>query len=122
MTSPGPPLDLADIQGGILRAYGRSRATHFLLRAATTETARRAVAKLGPRVTPASRRRPETALNLSVTHGGLERLGVRRGLLDAFPEAFRTRPVDRAPLLGDLGAAPPSTGRRTSAPARCTWC
>ena len=107
MTSPAPALDLDDIQGGILRSHGRSRAAHLLLRTTSTQTAREVVAELGPRVTPASRRHPATAVNLAVTHPGFVRLGVRPEVLDAFPEAFRTPPADRAPLLGDLGASAP---------------
>ena len=107
MRSTPPTLDLADIQGGILKAHGRSRAAHFLVRTASTAAARGVVAELGPLVTPASGPRPETALNLAVTHRGFARLGVRPALLGAFPEAFRTPPADRAHLLGDLGTSAP---------------
>jgi deferrochelatase/peroxidase EfeB len=126
------PLDLADIQGNILRGYGFGYARHFALGIGDTAEARASARAFigsllpgapgkGPWVTTAEhwegRKKPWECLNLGVTFDGLAALGVPQAALDAFPEAFREGPATRAAKpdpdfprgvgLGDTGKSAP---------------
>jgi deferrochelatase/peroxidase EfeB len=126
------PVNLADIQGNILRGYRYDYARHFALGVGTgagdAGAARAFIGSLlpggesgdGPVVTSAEdwgRDKPTECLNLGVTHAGLTALGVPKQALDAFPEAFREGPAARAAAadpdfeesvgLGDVGDSAP---------------
>ncbi len=111
-------LDLADVQGTILRGYRVDHARHFVLEVADAGGARRFLqAVLGgdrqlPRITTAApwTTKPETFLNLGITYPGLVALGVAAGDLATFPRSFRLGATDptTAAKVGDVGASAPS--------------
>ncbi|WP_448581827.1 Dyp-type peroxidase [Thermaurantiacus sp.] len=110
-------LERGDIQGGILRAYGKRgypRARFLLFHVARAEAGRWFLEQLRPRVTPAldwaeggesvkpgQMTRPEVTLNLAFTFRGLEALGVPLRTLKGFPEAFADGMAQRDAVLGD---------------------
>ncbi len=103
-------LDLADIQGNVLRGFGFSRVRHFALAFGDPAAARQFVAGLlpgaggaCPQVTSAEHwhEKPRYTLNAGFTWAGLQALGVPAPILAAFPVAFQQGPAVRA------GAADP---------------
>jgi deferrochelatase/peroxidase EfeB len=119
------PLDLADIQGNILRGYAFPHARHFALGIGDAARAREFVRSLlpgesggGPELTTAEEwnEKPAECLNLGVTFAGLSALGVPPAVLATFPDAFQQGPAARASLnpdykrgvgLGDVGESAP---------------
>lgn len=113
------PLDLRDIQGNIVRAYGRygfPHARYFLFHFDDGAAGRRAVLDLLPLVTTAERwssapdgldragiERPKVALNLAFTWLGLLALEVPIATLIQFPPEFIEGMAARAPILSDIG-------------------
>ena len=111
-------LDLADIQGNILTAYGRlgfPKARFLLLTVRDPAAGRALVERLWPRVTTALRwpsskpnrpvgadpvPRPEVALNLAFTFRGLLALGVPTRTLRGMPDEFIDGMAARAAILG----------------------
>ena len=109
------PLDLRDIQGNIVRAYGRygfPHARYFLFHFDDGAAGRRAVLDLLPLVTTAERwssapdgldragiERPKVALNLAFTWLGLLALEVPIAPLIQFPPEVIEGMAARAPLL-----------------------
>jgi deferrochelatase/peroxidase EfeB len=119
-------LDLADIQGNVLRGFGYPRVRHFALGVGDAAAARQFLAGLlpgaegsCPQVTTAAhwREKPRYTLNAGFTWQGLEALGVPQQVLAAFPVAFQQGPAVRAGApdpdyadgvgLGDSGASAP---------------
>lgn len=115
-------LDLADIQGNILTAYGKQGFPkgRMLLFTVTSGRAGRAfVEKIRPKVTSALRwpsrkdvpedlaadlqmqQRPEVAINLAFTFPGLIALGVPSATLRGMPDEFIEGMEARAQILGD---------------------
>lgn len=112
-------LDLADIQGNILSAYGRlgfPKGRFLLLHVADGRAGRNVIDLLRRRVTTALRwpsshepyppgtiyqRRPEVALNLSFTFRGLLALGVPIRTLRGMPDEFIDGMAARADILCD---------------------
>lgn len=107
------PLDLADIQGNLLRGYRFGDARHFALKITGDGSgARRFLGDLvsgkrgaGPQITtdehwPTTDEnktiKPKYALNIGLTYEGLAALGLPQGTLDAFPDAFVQGPAVRA--------------------------
>lgn len=106
------PLDLADIQGTILRGYRVDHARHFVLEVADPEAARAWLGTIRPRITTAApwREKPAAMVNLGITTAGLSALGVPAATVAGFPEAFRrgaTAEKTRT-LVGDVGPSDPS--------------
>jgi Dyp-type peroxidase family len=128
-------LDLADIQGNILAAYGKlgfPKGRNILLRVDDTDKpgetgraaargARRFVRELIPLVTTSLRwddgpsytkaekyrvPRPQAKLNVAFTFYGLLALGVPTRTLSPFPDAFIDGMIRRAPMLGDDFSGP----------------
>ncbi len=105
------PIDLADVQGGILHGYRLPHAAHLPVETSSAEAARACLRRLlAADVTSGAR--PEeahgTTLNVAITFSGFTRLGLPHALLDRFPSAFRQEPRERARSLGDVGASDPS--------------
>jgi len=114
-------LDLADIQGNIVRAYGRFGfpfARYFLFHIPTTKAGRAFVQKIEPRLTTAERWQggpddpdqsgipvPRVTLNVGFTWKGLVALDVPISTLSGLPHEFIEGMVKRAPILGDEGAS-----------------
>jgi deferrochelatase/peroxidase EfeB len=119
------PLDLADIQGNILRGYAFPHARHFALGIGDPGKAAELVRSLlpgepgpGPKVTTAEEwnEKPAECLNVGVTFEGLKALGVPQPVLETFPDAFQQGSAARASVnpdytqgvgLGDIGASAP---------------
>lgn len=109
-------LDLADIQGNILRGYKHANGRHFALRINNGGQAR---AFLGDIIDPASGLpqittaahwgdlRPAYCLNIGITHAGLAALGIPGSILASFPDSFTQGPAVRAAGIGDDGPSSP---------------
>ncbi|MGK5110686.1 MULTISPECIES: Dyp-type peroxidase [unclassified Geodermatophilus] len=108
-------LDLADVQGLVVRGYTMPRARHLVLRVDSAPAARELLGSLvdggsrRPQVTTGTpwTEKPDCCLNLSVTHGGLRALGVPEESLASFPEEFAAGAVARAERVGDVGPSAP---------------
>jgi Dyp-type peroxidase family len=129
------PLDLADIQGFILRGYRMPMLRHFLLTIENPAQARRQLGRLvsgdesdAPQITTAEdwhvafapgpgdnptgtpRRKPDYCLNLGVTWPGLVALEIKERVpalsFKSFG-AFVEGAAHRAELVGDTGASSP---------------
>jgi Dyp-type peroxidase family len=100
-------LDLADIQGNILRGYGARfpHARYLFVRVTDPGAARRRLAELaGPLETAEEWEaddQPPFVLNVAISHAGLRALELPSGILDSFPCEFRAGMAARATLLGD---------------------
>ena len=108
-TAASPTLELADIQGGILRGYGYPFATYLMIRTTGDAAARAWLAGLTDEVTtaePWTSGKPEIAVNVAITATGLEALGVP---LSGFPDEFCNGMAERASRLGDEGPHAPGT-------------
>jgi hypothetical protein len=109
---PGNPgLELADIQGNVLRPYGFQQAQFLFARVDDAEAARPWLRRLADRVTsaaPWTDGKPDTTLNVRFTYAGLQAIGLPNEALASFPDAFREGMAARASLLGDVGANSPS--------------
>lgn len=112
-------MDLRDIQGNIVRAYGRygfPHARYFLFHIATPSAGRRFIADLLPKVTTSERwrdnpdgdtvsviDRPKVTLNVSLSWKGLQALDLPTQTLTRFPREFIDGMAARALILSDLG-------------------
>ena len=94
-------LDLADIQGNLLRGYRSALARHFALAVGDAGGARTFLAGLvsgdeasSPQVTTAQQwvSTPPYRLNVGLTWEGLGALGIAPDVLADFPTAFREGP------------------------------
>ena len=112
-------LDLADIQGNILTAYGRlgfPKARFLLLNVRDPKAGREFVERLRTRVTTALRwpsrkpdrptaavvvPRPDVTLNLAFTFRGLLALGVPTRTLRGMPDDYIDGMAARSPVLSD---------------------
>ncbi|HVU30066.1 MAG TPA: hypothetical protein VHE36_06680 [Sphingomicrobium sp.] len=118
---PGKPgaLELADIQGNVLSAYGKlgfPKARYLLINVKDAGAGREFVRWLYPMITTAVRwpsrkygsfgnarvERPKVAVNIAFTFWGLESLGVPIRVLDDFPDAFIEGMAHRGVILGDI--------------------
>ncbi|MFT7596404.1 MAG: Dyp-type peroxidase family [Paracoccaceae bacterium] len=113
------PLDLRDIQGNILRAYGRygyPHARYFLFHIGHAHGGRQLIRNLVPRVTTAERwanpndphngaviERPKTTLNLALTWTGLRALDLPTVTLSHLPREFIDGMARRSHILSDVG-------------------
>ena len=110
----GPPLDLGDIQGDILRAYGNDYdcTTYAFVKIECPPAQARAwFAELVDHVTTAAAwpegEKPATTLNVAVTATGLQALGVSDAVVGSFSHEFRDGMANRNALLGDVGPSEP---------------
>jgi Dyp-type peroxidase family len=110
--SDDPRLELADIQGEILRAYGNAydhTSYAFVHIDCPPEQARAWFSGLLGHVTTAETwaQKPLTTLNVALTASGLAALGVADAALGSFADEFRQGMAARADLLGDTGPSAP---------------
>ena len=104
-------IDLADIQGNVLRGYSHPTAAYIFLRIDDVPKAKALLDRMLPRITsgvPWADNPPATAIQVALTYSGLERVGVPAGILATFPDEFRQGMAARADLLGDQGASSPA--------------
>ena len=109
-------MDLADIQGDILRAYGNDydcTSYAFVRIECPPEQARAWFADLVDHVTTAEEwpagEKPVTTLNVAVTAPGLRALGVSERVVGSFSHEFRDGMANRSALLGDVGPSDPKS-------------
>lgn len=96
-----PALDLADVQGNILRGYRVEATAYAFLTVVDAPLARDWLGELADQVTSAERRPEEVAVNVGLTASGLARLGVPARRLAWLPQAFLEGMARRAGGLGD---------------------
>jgi deferrochelatase/peroxidase EfeB len=109
-------LDLADIQGIILRGYRLPKVRYFVLEVADRAPARKLLGALAsgsaacPQITTAQpwneSQPPNYCCNLGLTWPGLQALGLTDASFGSF-RAFREGAAARAELLGDTGRSAP---------------
>ena len=111
-----PGVDLADVQGNILRGYRMPHVRHLVLRVVDPAAARAGLGSLvdgtcPTQVTSAARwsrdRTPDDCLNVGITFAGLRALGVPPASLATFPDEFAEGMAARAAKLGDIGPSAP---------------
>jgi Dyp-type peroxidase family len=109
-------LDLADIQGNIVKAYGRYGfpvARHVLYHITNPESGRQFVAGIAPLVTTSvpwlkGSEIPTTAINIAFTYQGLRHLDIPDDTMHGFPDEFSMGMKARRDILGDVGPNHPS--------------
>jgi len=107
----GAAIDLADIQGDVLRGYTHPSAAYLFLRIEDPRRARALLARMLGQVAtaePWEGGTPATALHVAFTYAGLAALGVPAAVLDSFPPEFRDGMAARADRLGDRGPSAPA--------------
>jgi Dyp-type peroxidase family len=105
-------MDLADIQGNILRGYTYPTAAYIFLRIDDPAKGKALLSRMLSQIQtaePWDGDGPATATQVAFTYSGLERLGVPAEILASFPDEFRDGMAARAERLGDRGASAPST-------------
>jgi len=118
MTTARTQIDLRDLQGDILRAYGNDYDhTSYAFVQITCEPAqaRAWFSGLLDHVTtaePWKSGKPLTTLNVSVTATGLRALGVSEDVVNSFSKEFLENMCKRATRLGDVGVSAPATWER----------
>src|SRR3954471_20881828 len=105
-------IDLADIQGDVLRAYGNAYVctSYVFIRIGHGGDGRAWLRGLVDRVTTAApwmEGKPATTLNVAVTAAGLASLGLVPQVIKTFSAEFRVGMAARAGLLGDTLASDP---------------
>ncbi len=108
--STAAEVDLADIQGNVLRGYTHRAAAYLFLRIEDPGRARALLGRILPRVAtaePWQGQGPETPLVLAFTYAGLAALHLPDEVLRSFPDEFREGMAARADRLGDRGPSAP---------------
>jgi Dyp-type peroxidase family len=104
------PLELADVQGLVVRGYGTLPLARYLLGAVEDPAGARAwLGTLAERLDDARERPERTAVNLALTASGLTALGLPQAALAGFGQPFADGMTaeHRARLLGDEGGDAP---------------
>lgn len=104
-------LDLADIQGDVLRGYTYPSVSYIFLRIVDPERMRALMRRMLEQVStaePWESGPPPTALHAAFTYAGLEALELPDELLATFPDEFREGMAARAERLGDRGPSAPA--------------
>ena len=116
-------LDLYDIQGNIVKAYGRfqfTQARYIFYHVRDEDKGRAFIRAIGKYITssapwetsdfskPVDRDNiPDAATNIAFTYSGLKHLGLPRKSLQSFPAEFSMGMKDRWEILGDDGVSAP---------------
>ncbi|HEY5058403.1 MAG TPA: Dyp-type peroxidase [Gaiellaceae bacterium] len=103
-------VELADIQGNVLRGYTYPTAAYIFLRIDDVAKGKALLDRMMPRITTGEpwETQPDVAIQVAFTYAGLERLGVSEEILATFPETFREGMAARAEYLGDRGPSAPA--------------
>ncbi len=108
-------LDLDDIQGMVIRGYGKLYQTaYFLLKVKDATGAKKWIKDTLPKVDSADlSTHPDETLHLAFTSVGLASLGLEKENIMAFPVPFREGMVteDRSRILGDYAENAPENWR-----------
>jgi Dyp-type peroxidase family len=111
MAPPDAPLDLADIQSGVLRPRPSPYAASYVIfRIDDARGGRELIRRLLPVITSAAEPdRPgrDTWVSVALSYEGLKALGVPQASLDSFAWEFRQGMAARAEALGDVGESAP---------------
>jgi Dyp-type peroxidase family len=102
-------LDLARIQGFVLRGYRLPFARYLFLRIDDDVRAAAWIAEITEDVLTAApwSQKPDSGVNVAFSYSGLRALGLPDASLASFPEEFRQGMAARAELLGDFGDSAP---------------
>jgi Dyp-type peroxidase family len=108
-TAERAEIDLADIQGNVLRGYTFPSAAYLFLRIDDVDRARALLTRALPHVATAESwpTAPATAVQVAFTFNGLRALGVSEEILQSCPDEFREGMAARARQLGDRGPSAP---------------
>ena len=104
-------VDLADIQGNVLRGYTYPHAAYLFLHIDDADNARALMKRMLPQVAtaePWNENQPPTAMHVAFTYTGLEALDLPQAILDSFPDVFCEGMAARADRLGDRGPSAPA--------------
>lgn len=113
-TATASTIDLADIQGDILRAYGNAyeRTTYVFVSVDEAARGRDFLRTLVDRTTTAAPWRtdgkPPFAMNVAFTAAGLRAVGVPERVMETFSDEFLAGMASRAGVLGDIGPSAPA--------------
>jgi Dyp-type peroxidase family len=109
----GSALDLAAIQGIVLRGYRMPVGSYVFVSFADPASGRAWVASMVDPVTSAApwEAKPDWALNVAFSSAGLRALGVDEDTMSTFPTAFLEGMAARASALGDTGSSAPEHWR-----------
>jgi Dyp-type peroxidase family len=98
-------IEVADLQGGVVRGYGQrfGHARHLFARVREPRAARAFLASLADPVTTEEEwaGHPDTTLNVALSHRALAALELPAWILDGFPDDVREGMAARADRLGD---------------------
>jgi Dyp-type peroxidase family len=103
-------LDLARIQGFVVRGYRLPLAGYIFLRIDDASSAATWISEIASEVLTAApwSEKPESGVNIAFSYAGLAALGLPSATLASFPEEFREGMASRASLLGDDGESAPA--------------
>ncbi|CAN5614267.1 peroxidase [soil metagenome] len=114
----GSTLDLADVQGNILRGYRKARVRHLVTCVTNAAQARAWFAAASatddtrqPRITHGGdweEHPPEACFNVGLTATGLRALGVADAVVRSFPTPWVLGMAARADIIGDWGTSAPA--------------
>lgn len=112
---PSHHIDLDDIQGNIVKAYGRfgyPKARYIFFQFHDVEAGRNFIKDLLPLITTSrpwfcQACLPPATTNIAFTYQGLKHLGLPTKTLHSFPEEFSMGMKARADILGDDGESSP---------------
>lgn len=103
-------VELADIQGNILRGYNQPLFRHLCFTVRDWQQGQRFLQRLIPRITtaePWGAQRPASTLNVHFTCKGLAAMGMQPQVLISYPFEFQVGMKERAEVLVDLGDSAP---------------
>jgi Dyp-type peroxidase family len=109
-----PRIDASDVQGLVLRGYGKLlECRYLLLQVRDRQRARVWLEKLLPRITSGQVSPDDSALQIAFTHPGLAALGLDEGALSGFSREFIEGMVSehRSRFLGDQDESHPAGWR-----------
>ena len=114
--SGGETLDPAELQGNILRGFGRSMVRHVVLEVTDRRAARAFIGTSAdgkgslPLTTEEhwGAKKPDLNFNVGITHFGLRVLGVAPLSIADFPTEYRAGMETRGDKLGDVGDSAPA--------------
>ena len=113
----GATVDVADVQGNILRGYRKAGVRHLVVCVTDARRGRAWIAAAsardataGPRITDGGdwSRPPDTCFNVGLTSTGMRALGVPEGIVRTFPAPWQQGMAARATIVGDWGDSDPA--------------